>query len=277
MVEEKQSFGSLIHRKSFLLLSFLIFNSIAWLFLIMHIIDFTGPRSISQFSWIFYLAAIVSLLIGPLISEKTNKIRLLFIWVILGIISSISYAALPLFGEYGAKALLIFWGFSFGIGFPSCLSLIPSLTKIGERGRAGGITLFTTYAILPVLFILISDLDIFPASLALAGWRSLSLGALLLQVDIDKTSHLKPASYCSILRNSTFLLYLLPWLAFCLVNYLEIPVFEQFFGEFTTVLPLPGRDPDLLRPGAPPGKGGQGERAQEVHGGGQEGRRKGVT
>jgi len=237
MVQEKISFGSVIRQKSFLLLLFLILNSVTWLFLLMHVINFIAPASISQFGWVFYLTVLIFVLIGPLIAEKINKIRFLFIWVLLGVISSLSYTVLPSFDKYGAITLLIFWGFSFGIGFPSCLSLIPSLTKIEERGRAGGTILFTTYAILPLLLILTRDLDIFSSSLMLAGWRSLGFGAFLLHVDIGDATQLKPVSYRHIAQHKTFLLYLLPWLAFCLINYFEIQVFEQLLEmELMTTL-----------------------------------------
>jgi hypothetical protein len=171
-----------------------------------------------------------------MIAKKFNKMHFLFTWVLLGVVSSLSYAVLPTFGTYGIATLLIFWGFAFGIGLPSCLALIPLSTKIEERGRAGGTTLFATYIILPLLFILIGDLDISSKSLVLAGWRGIGLGAFLLHIDMSNTDQPKPVSYRSILRRKTFLLYILPWLAFCLVNYFEHPVLEESFGESMTEL-----------------------------------------
>jgi hypothetical protein len=196
--------------------------------------------SAPSLQWLFLLVALVSMLIGPIIAKKFDKMRFLFIWIFLGVISSLSSMILPELGEYGTVALLIFWGFAFGIGLPSCFALIPSLTSIGERGRAGGITFLATYAVLPLLFILIKDLNIFYSSLMLAGWRCLGLGAFLLHVNVSDATQLKPVSYRSILRRKTFLLYLLPWLAFCLINFLEIPVFEQFFGESMAELMISG-------------------------------------
>jgi len=58
-------------------------------------------------------------------------------------------------------------------------------------------------------------------------WRALGLGAFLLHVDVGRAVQLKPTSYRSILRRKTFLLYLLPWLAFCLINFFEIEVLTQ--------------------------------------------------
>jgi len=236
MVEEKQSFGFLIRQKSFLFLFFLILNSFSWFYLTTYVIRYAAPELISQLYWLFFLAALVSMLIGPIVAKNFGKMRFLFIWVLLGVISSLLYMVLPTFGRFGIMTLLILLGFAFGIGLPSCFALIPSLTKIEERGRAGGIIFFATYAVLPFLYVIveylndlivIEHLNIFSISLVLAVWRGLGLGAFLLHADTGKVAQLKPTSYRSILRHKTFLLYLLPWLAFCLINFFETEVFEQ--------------------------------------------------
>jgi len=223
-----------IRQKSFLLIFFLILNSVTWFYAIAYITEFTSPALIpfaSSLRWLFYLAVMVSMLIGPIIAERVNKMRFLLFWVLLGVISSLFPMVLPTFGNYEVAMLLVFWGFAFGIGFPSCLALIPALTKVEERGRAGGKTFLATYAILPLFLLAIGHLDIFSSSILLAVWRSLSLGVFLLHVDTDDVVQPKPVSYFSILRRGTFLLYFFPWRAFCLVNYFETQVLGEFFGK----------------------------------------------
>lgn len=230
-----------IRQKSFLLVFFLILNSVIWFYAIsiVYTTEFTAPALIpfaSSLRWLFYLSIVVSALIGPIIAERVNKMRFLLFWVLLGIISSLFPMVLPTFGEYEVAMLLVFWGFAFGIGFPSCLALIPVLTKVGERGRAGGKTFLATFAILPLFLFAIGRLDIFSSSILLAAWRSLSLGVFLLHVNIDDVVQLKPVSYFSILRRGTFLFYFFPWLAFGIINYFETEVLEQFYGTSTAAL-----------------------------------------
>ena len=228
-----------IRQKSFFLIFSLILNSVTWFYAIAYMTEFTAPALIpfaSSLRWLFYLAVAVAMLIGPIIAERVNKMRFLLFWVLLGVISSLFPMVLPTFSEYEVAMLLVFWGFAFGIGFPSCLALIPTLTKVEERGRAGGKTFLATYAILPLFLLAIGHLDIFSSSLLLAAWRSLSLGVFLLHVNTNDVVQLKPVSYFSILRRGTFLLYFFPWLAFSLVNYFETQVLGEFFGKSMSAL-----------------------------------------
>ena len=219
-----------IRQKSFLLAFSLILNSVTWFYAIAYI-----PFA-SSLRWLFYLAVAVSMLIGPIIAKRVDKMRFLLFWILLGVISSLFPTVLPTFGDCEVAMMLVFWGFAFGIGFPSCLALIPALTKVEERGRAGGKTFLATYAILPLFLLGVGHLDIFSSSLLLAAWRSLALGVFLLHVNTDDVVQLKPVSYFSILRRGTFFLYFFPWLAFCLVNYFETQVLGEFYGESMSAL-----------------------------------------
>jgi len=225
--------GFSIRQKNFLLIFLLILNSVTWFYMIVYITGLTAPELIpfaSSLRWLFYLTVIVSALIGPVIVERVNRIRFLRFWVLLGVISSL-LLILPISSKYEVAILMGFWGFTFGIGFPSCLALIPTLTSVEERGRVGGMIFCVTYAVLPLFLFAIVQLDIFFALLMLAGWRSLGLGAFLLHINMDDTVQPRPVSYPSILRRGTFFLYFFPWLTFCLINYFGYQVFEQSFGK----------------------------------------------
>jgi len=182
-----------------------------------------------QFFWVLPTATIVSLLIGPLIAEKVPRMRFLFFWVLVGVISSLLPVFLSKFGEHGTAVSLALWGFSFGIGAPSALALMPALTRVEERGRVGGVIFFVTFAILPLFVLTIGNLDISSSSLPLAVWRGLAL-LLLFSLKVDLGATLKPVSYTSIFPRREFLLFFAPWLIFGLVHQLEYPVIEQSFG-----------------------------------------------
>lgn len=230
--------GFSIQRRNFLLIFFLIFNSVTWFYLIVYK-GFLATETIPfapSLAWLFYLAVLVSMLIGPIVAERVKKMHFLLMWTILGIIFSLFPLVLSTFSELEVAIILILWGFAFGVGFPSCLAIIPSLTKVEERGRTGGIIFCSTFATIFLLFIVFKDLDVSSYSLMLGVWRSIGIVAFLLHVTLDESSQRKQVSYFSVIRNKTFLLYFFPWLAFCVVNYFETPVLEEFYGESSWVL-----------------------------------------
>jgi len=241
MEERKPSEGSFIVSKSFLLLFSLLLNSITWFYLIIYI-WFLTPNPIpfaSELSMVFYLSVLISMLIGSTIAERFNRMRFLLFWIILGIISSLFPIILgPTLGKSEVALLLAFWGFAFGIGFPSCLALIPSLTKIEKRGRISGVIFCFTYIVLLLFFIGIRDFGFFTQSLVLAGWRSLAFVTFFIYAGVEVADQQRTVSYISILRRKTFILYFLPWLAFALINYFESQVFsgEELFGVSLVVL-----------------------------------------
>lgn len=226
--------GFSINRKSFLLMFLLILNSVTWFYTLIYITRLTAPELIpfiSSLRWLFYSAAIVSALIGPIIAERFNKIRFLLVWVLLGVISSLLLMGAPTFSKSGVAMLMVFLGFSFGIGFPSSLALIPTLTRVEERGRVSGVIFCVTYAVSPLFLFAIVQLDIFFTSLMLAAWRSLGIGVFLFHVKVDETAQLRPVSYLSVIRRGKFFLYFFPWLAFCMINYFGYQVLEQSFSK----------------------------------------------
>jgi hypothetical protein len=241
MGDGKPSEGSYFASKSFLLLFSLILNSITWFYLIVYI-GFLTPNPIpfaTSLSWIFYLSVLISMLIGPIIAERVNRMRFLLFWIILGIISSLFPIVLPELGKLEVASVFAFWGVAFGIGFPTCLALIPSLTRIEKRGRASGVIFCSTYILLLLFFIGIKDFSFFSQSLVLAGWRSLAFAAIFIYTGVEVVAdQLKAVSYSSILRQKTFLLYFLPWLAFAIINYFEGKVLagEEFLGASLDVL-----------------------------------------
>jgi MFS family permease len=241
MEERKPSEGSFIVSKSFWLLFSLILNSVTWFYLIVYI-WFLTPNPIpfaTELSMIFYLSVLISMLIGPIIAERINRMRFLLYWIILGIISSLLPIVLgPTLGKSEVALLLAFWGVAFGIGFPSCLALIPSLTKIEKRGRISGVIFGSTYIIVFLFFIGIKDFGFFTQSLVLAGWRSLAFVTFFIYAGIEVAGQQRTVSFLSILRRKTFVLYFIPWLAFAFINYFEHQVHSgtEFLGVSLVVL-----------------------------------------
>jgi MFS family permease len=167
---------------------------------------------------------------GIVIGRRINRERFLFIWILLGSVCSLLPIFIPLAEIYEVAIFLIVLGFSFGVGFPLSLSLVPYFTKVEERGRVSGVIFIFVIGVLPILLNTIKRLDIFTSSLMLAVWRSLSFGIFLIPFKIEPIQF-KSVSYLSIIRNKTFLLYFLPWLAFSLVNYFGNQGLGYFYDQ----------------------------------------------
>jgi MFS family permease len=224
----------------FWVLLMLVLNSVSWFYLMVAVTGHTVPEIIphaSSLRPLFYVAVLASMLAGPLVAERFDRMRFIRFWIVLGVISSLIPLFLPSLGEIEVAALLVLWGVSFGIGFPSCLALIPMLTNVDRRGRTGGMIFLATYL---VLFLLIVGMpsNVFSISIMLAVWRGLGLGAFLLRRKMGDGPKLAPVSYLSVLRNGKFFLYFIPWMAFCLVNYFGVQILDQSFGQSMTTLML---------------------------------------
>jgi MFS family permease len=103
-------------------------------------------------------------------------------------------------------------------------------TTIENRGRFGGILSFIITLGVFVLSIL-SLGNFFAEILISALWRGSGLLALFFIKPLEKTKRQNAPSYISILKDRNFLLYIIPWWMFCLVNYTTIPIINKFFGE----------------------------------------------
>jgi len=174
----------------------------------------------------------ISLVAGSLLVKKIQIKSFLAIWVALGIISplfllSLNFAEIPI-----TMLVAVLFGISLGLGIPSCMNNFIKLTEIKVRGRYSGLIIFLT-CVGTVLLALINSGGILVTVLILVVWRLFGLAALPFQKFATENSE-KPktteVSFSGILKQRSFILYLIPWLMFCLVNYLSIPVQDTVLG-----------------------------------------------
>jgi len=122
-------------------------------------------------------------------------------------------------------------GMSLGLGFPSCLAYFGDFGVGESRGALGGIVWFVSGICMLLLGLLASISSFTTAVLIFAAWRGIGLVLfLLVKPDQIRKETVVDASYKSILVDRSFLLYLIPWTMFCLVNFLEIPITNILFG-----------------------------------------------
>ncbi len=226
----------------------MLFNTLTWYYFTRAILDVllinfssTDPQTIQVLS-VYLSTVIFSGIVGTTLSEKMERHKFFFIWTFLGAITSL----LPLLiTEYTATNFLIIsvsFGFSFGLGIPPALAYLADCTVFENRGRISGLVLLLAYLSAPLLLILIGS-SVVIISMVSFIWRALILGVLLLLKTAEAKVQKKKASYLSILRNRQYLLYLIPWLMFCLVDRLERTyleaIFEPWFFEFFNMLLAP--------------------------------------
>ena len=216
---------SIVSSKNLFLILFLLFNALSWHYLTWRAVRATYLENPIILS-IYNSAVIVSGIVGSVFSNRFKRLRLLYIWTFIGIISSF-LLGIPYDNLLTASIFSFLLGSSFGFGMPSCLSLFADYTVFENRGRMGGVVFLATNLSAP-LIILLPTTDSPVGFLIPSVWRALGLIALFLTkpstFDFEKRKHI---SFASVFNNRSFLLYLIPWLMFSLIDGFETVVFES--------------------------------------------------
>ncbi len=92
----------------------------------------------------YYLAIIVSSLVGSVISSKISRFTLIYSWIILGVVISPVPLLFNNFTILNLLTICILLGASLGFGMPSCLAYFAESTTIDNRGKTSGITFLVT-------------------------------------------------------------------------------------------------------------------------------------
>lgn len=225
-----------ISAKNFSIIFVLLFNSFIWFFLNLTIISAIWGRESSQiasvnslFVWITYLVAIIgSSILGAILSSLWSRLKLIYIWLVLGVITSLFLSTLTLnIGSEFVIAVIFFAGVAFGFGMPSTLAYFAEYTRFENRGHVGGIIFFVTNLGIAFAALLLGSNPV-TDSFAAAIWRIIGLGAFfVLKPSEGEKSERKMVSFRSVLSNRTVLLFLIPWFMFCLIDRFEYQIFLQ--------------------------------------------------
>ena len=227
-----------INRKDFWVLFILLFNAFTWHYLIHTSMI---PRILSGFKiaylqtlvWVVYYITIVgSGLVGLLLSSRIRRLHFLYLWIALGAVTSLFAIPLQSTTITNTLSLTLLWGISFGLGMPSCLAYFADCTLVENRGRVGGITFVAINISFP-LIVMLSKVDLVIISIISALWRGLGLIILFLLKPSEKIAieEKRGSSVISIFYDKAFVLYLVPWFMFCLVDRFEKSVLEHFLSN----------------------------------------------
>jgi MFS family permease len=212
---------------------FFVANAFIWYFLALNIIDRTmsevelNPSEIQVIYGVHFGALAVSLIVGAIAAKKIGRKRLFSFWTLLGVVSPALLLALNLAPFSVILLVSILFAVSAGLGMPNCMEYFKQSTVIGSRGRYSGLILLFSGLGLFALRMLGEGIVI--SALILVIWRLFALLALFVVKPFTETREIATnnktttVSYSGILRQRSFLLYLIPWLMFSLVNYLSPP------------------------------------------------------
>ena len=228
---KRSLFSSLgISSKKFLIVFVLLFNSFIWFFMNLFILNTALKNANANtvlVSWTIYLIAIVgSSLLGALVSPRPNRHALIYAWLLLGVITSLLLSALAINVSFDYLLIIIFFsGIAFGLGMPLTLAYFAEYTTFENRGQIGGIIFFATnLGIAAAALFLGTRLAI--DSYAAAIWRTIGLAIIFLLKPIEESrGQRKTVPFKSILSNRAFVLFLVPWFMFCLIDRFEYQIF----------------------------------------------------
>jgi len=165
---------------------------------------------------LFYGAAVVSGIVGSLISERTERKRFLWFWLTLSFLSTISLT-IPLGLEF-SLLISILLGTSFGLGFPTCQALLTENTRVDSRGRIAGVVIFISFVVVVTILLLATPLKLGITELLMVCAGLNATGFLALSIAPIEREKGPKKSWGYILTSKSFASYAIPWLIFNIAN-----------------------------------------------------------
>lgn len=230
----KGAFKNVITARATVASIVLVTNAFVWYFSVFNILNdiasgITSDPSTTLLMWsVHIVGAIFSALAGGLLVKKRSKRNILLVsWMLLGVGTSLAALIGNTAGSLGLFTLSLLFGISFGVGMPSCMGYFSEHSHVENRGRLGGIIMFITglgMFLLGIMAVENGATSVF----VLAGWRLVGLLLFLIVKPHEQSTEEKPASYRQVIAQRPFILYLVPWLLFSLVNYLSLPVLSNY-------------------------------------------------
>jgi len=213
----------------------LIANSFIWymyaISILMEIVKFSLSTrfEILTFWSINFIGTVFFALIGAELANNKKRRYFFLFWILFGIFSSfvLLFYKLNKLLVYAASVLL---GASFGLGMPASMAYYAYYTTPKNRSKLGGFTFFLIGVGAFLLNVIKVD-DLSVDLLVLIILRSLSLIVFLIDDLFEETfTAIKRCSYHQVIGQRSFLLYFIPWMMFCLVNYTSLPIMVKFLG-----------------------------------------------
>jgi len=182
----------------------------------------------------FYVSLSFSAVVGAtLLWEKMREKIFLILWVLLsGCVYFLSVVILIEKVLFHLIIMALALGTFMGLGIPACLAFFADYTDIRNRGLVGATIFCSTQLLTVLIYGTISDLSIEERFLIAGIWRLLGVIGVLFYTPIKiPLEGREQSSFLSIVSKRSFILYFIPWLLFCLINFMESPLIEHFLGS----------------------------------------------
>jgi len=233
-------------KKDFLAVLIIIVNAFSWYFPLYVFFQNTLERNKVGFSilltalGIHFIGAIGFAFMGTILVKKlSSRTAFLCLWMSIGVMSSALLLILDVNNIAYLLSVSFLLGISLGLGFPSCLAYFGDYTFEENRGRLGGIAFFASGLGMLFVGLLVSMSTFVIGVLILTLWRSLGLVLfLLVKPEQEHEQSMADVSYRLAITDKSLVLYLIPWIMFCLVNFFEYPIVTNFFGTDFSLLIL---------------------------------------
>jgi MFS family permease len=224
-----------IGKRGFIVITILFVSVFGWYYMTLPImegilsnIEITHTENIAIWAT-FYVSIIGTSILGAFLSNKIDRLKFLYAWTVFGVVVSLLPVTLTNVTLLQVWSISLLLGASFGLGLPSCLAYFAECTVVENRGRIGGTTFLIANISGPFLAILFGKTDLATMSVVFTLLRGMALIVFFLKPKKQSSSQMTTnASFVSILRDKTFLLYFVAWFMFSLVNRFEIALLEQF-------------------------------------------------
>ena len=219
---------------------FLVSNSLVWYILTNSILTSDLQKlSLTQNEFFLvlgtYYAGIALAAIAGATLFRRSRARWMWIWILFGAAMTAVVPVLLANNLLMNFLVSLVFGISTGVGLPSCLAYFADATSVENRGTYGGITwgAIGLSVLVLELVIVVGKLDAAQSFGALALWRLIGFAVFFpISRGQSKTdSDARVQSYKSILDRRDMMLYLLPWVLFSLVNFIEAPILRNSFGD----------------------------------------------
>jgi len=185
---------------------------------------------------VHYIGVASFAILGSKFFPYARKI-FLSLWIVTGIIISTLLVTIPNNSISANLIISFFFGVSVGAGLPSSLACFADATIVENRGFFGGVTYFFVgfVTILFVVFMLLASNIL--VVLMITIWRMIGLILFLFTFKDKKAEYVQNVpTYVHVLGKRELALYLVPWIMFCLVNWIEAPLLENLFGELHSLI-----------------------------------------